>query len=159
MFRSSTQVQLRLPRRRAARRQQGFSLVEMIAATALIAGTLAPALVVMRDAMTVSRETTRRQLLANYAVEGLERYAALTMQNWSNGTTTSSASADGHPTIRTQVVKSDSPVNGGIVGRLMHIQLTAYDDADNDSTLDANELKVQVRTKIAKLTTYENEAN
>lgn len=159
MISASTPIRKRTTQVSAVRPRRGFSLVEMVAATALVAGTLAPALVVMRDAMTVSRETTRRQLLANYAVQGLENCAALTMQNWTNGTATSSAAADGHPAIRTQVTKSDSPGNGGLVGRLMHLQLVVYDDADNDSILDANELNVRVRTKIAKLTTYENEAN
>ena len=66
--------------------RRGFSLVEMMAATALVAGTLAPALAVMRDAMAVSREGVRRSLVANYAVQVLESQAALVMQNWTNGT-------------------------------------------------------------------------
>jgi type II secretory pathway pseudopilin PulG len=149
----------RRARCRQVRGIRAFSLVEMVAATALIAGVLAPALVAMRDAMTISRETTGRQLLANYAVQGLESYAASTMQNWTTGTFTTSAAADGHPSIRTVVTSSDVPANGGIAGRLMHLRLTVYDDSDNDSVQDANELSVRLRTKVAKLATYENEAN
>ena len=141
----------------AARR--GFSLVEMVAATALVAGTLAPALAVMRDAMRVSREGGRRNLLANYAVQTLETYTALSMQAWTTGTAAGNELADGHPTIRFQVTCSDSPVNGGITDRLMHLQVVVFDDADNDAVFDANELNVRVRTKIAKLATYENEPN
>jgi type II secretory pathway pseudopilin PulG len=147
------------PIRRRRPRRCAFSLVEMIAATALMAGTLAPALAVMRDAMAVSREASRRQLLAVYAVQALEYYAAVTMQNWTNGTIDTSAAADGHPNIRGQITKSDAVVDGGSPSRLMHIQVVAYDDADGDAVRDANELTVRVRTKIAKLTTYENEPN
>ena len=140
-------------------RRRAFSLVELIAATALMAGTLAPALAVMRDAMAVSREASRRQLLALYAVQGLEYYTAIAMQNWSNGTIATSAAIDGHPNIRAQIIKSDAVVDGGSPSRLMHIRVIAYDDADGDAVQDANELTVRVRTKIAKLATYENEPN
>ena len=63
------------------RRYDGFSLVEMLAAVALVAGTLAPAIVVMRDAMAISREAVQRNLVANYAVQVLEGQAASTMQS------------------------------------------------------------------------------
>jgi len=44
----------------------------MLAATAIVAGTLAPALAVMRDAMAISREAVQRNLVSNYAVQVLE---------------------------------------------------------------------------------------
>lgn len=138
---------------------RGFSLVEMLAATALMAGTVAPALAVMRDAMAISRESTRRQLLSLYAVQALENHTALTMQNWANGSASMSAALDGQPNIRMQIIKSDAVVDGGLPNRLMHLRVVAFDDADADSTLDASELAVRVRTKVAKLTSYENEPN
>jgi hypothetical protein len=146
--------------RRARKRARGaFSLVEMIAATALMAGTVAPALAVMRDAMSISREATRRNLLANYAVQILESSSAAAMQSWTNGSSTGNFAADGYATIRYQVTRSDAPAGGGLTNRLMHIQVTVYDDADNDSIADALENKVRFRTKIAKLWTYESEPN
>ena len=39
----------------------------------------------------------------------------------------------------------------------MHIQVRVFDDSDNDSTFDANELSVLYRTKIARLQSYEDE--
>jgi hypothetical protein len=131
----------------------------MIAATALVAGTLAPALSVLRDAMAVSREGVRRTLVANYAVYALENQAALAMQNWSNGTVTGNFSADGYASIKYSAIKSDAVVSGGLVNRLMSIQVTAYDDADGDSVADSNEVKVLVRTKVAKLASYTNAPN
>ncbi len=135
----------------------GFSLLEMVFATALLAGTLAPALAVMRDAMALSRETTVRSLLSNYAVQKLEEHAALGIGSWTNGSDSNTFSGDGHPEIAFSVTRSDNPVNGGITGSLMHIQVTVFEDLDNDLNPDAGELQVSMRTKIAKLGTYENE--
>lgn len=131
----------------------------MIAATALVAGTLAPALAVVRDAMAVSRETVRRNLLANYAVQVMEFNAGGTMQSWIPGTITGNFAADGHPSLRYVLTRSDDPASGGLTGRLMHVQVTMFDDVNGSSTLDANELAVRFRTKVAKLLTYENEPN
>jgi hypothetical protein len=131
----------------------------MMAATALVAGTLAPALLVMRDAMSLSREAIQRNLVANYAAQVLEGQAALVMQNWSNGTITGNFAADGYATIKYSAVKSDAVASGGLVNRLMHIQVTAYEDRDADSVADANEVKVTIRTKVAKLASYTNAPN
>lgn len=141
------------------RRQSGFSLIEMLAATALVAGTLAPALAVMRDAMAVSREGVRRTLVANYAVQVLEGQSALVMQNWTTGTVTGTFAADGYATIKYSAVKSDAVANGGLVNRLMHIQVTAYDDANGNSTADAGEIRSMIRTKVARLASYVNAPN
>ncbi len=141
------------------RTRRAFSLLEMIAATALVAGTLAPALVVMRDAMALSREAVKRSLLANYAVQVLENQSALVMQNWANGTVTGNFASDGNATLKYTATKSDAPANGGLTNRLMHIQVTAYEDKDGDSVADSNELQVKFRTKVAKLTNYANAPN
>ena len=131
----------------------------MIAATALVAGTLAPALAVMRDAMAASRESSRRQLLANYAVQVLEHNAGGTMQNWTSGTTAGNFAADGHAAIRYVLTRSDDPVDGGLDERLMHVQVTVFDDVNGNTSRDANELSLRFRTKVAKLLTYQNESN
>jgi prepilin-type N-terminal cleavage/methylation domain-containing protein len=144
---------------RRTRGQSGFSLLEMLAATAIVAGTLAPALAVMRDAMAISREAVQRNLISNYAVQVLEGQAALAMQNWSNGTVSGNFASDGYTTIKYTAVRSDAVASGGLVNRLMHIQVTAYEDKDADSVADSNELKVSVRTKVAKMTNYTNAPN
>jgi hypothetical protein len=131
----------------------------MIAATALVAATLAPALAVLRDAMAASRQGARRGLVANYGSQILESQAALAMQSWSPGTSTGNFAADGYPTIKYIAVRSDAPANGGLTNRLMHIRVTVYDDADNDSSADAGELCTSIRTKVARLTSYVNAPN
>jgi hypothetical protein len=131
----------------------------MIAATALVAGTLAPALAVVRDAMAASRESARRNLLAMYAVQAVEYASGITMQGWATGTATGNFASEGHPAIRYVVTRSDAPANGGITGSLMHVQVTMFDDANGNSALDANEISVRFRTKVSNLLTYRNEPN
>lgn len=141
----------------AKRRRCGFSLLEIVAATALVTSILVPALSVMRDAMAQSREINRRNLLANYAVRILEDQTALTATNWVNTTVSGNFFTDGYPNIRYTITKSDNPANGGLTNQLMHIQATVYDDANQNSLLDVSELRVNYRTKVAKLASYENE--
>lgn len=136
---------------------QGFSLLEMAFATALLAGTLVPALAVMRDAMAVSRETTSRSLMASYAVQKLEEQIALGMAAWTNDTDANNFAGDGHPEIAFNSVRSDNPADGGITGSVMHLEVTLFEDLNNNLTPDSGELTLKMRTKIAKLATYENE--
>ena len=145
--------------RPTAKPQAAFSLLEMIAATALVASTLVPALSLIRDAMAQSREMNRRDLLAIYAVQKLEEQAALSMQYWSNATDSGNFAPFGHPEIGFNVSRSDAVADGGLVDRLMRIQVIVFDDVNGDLLPGANELQVQFRTKVAKLVTYENEPN
>lgn len=137
--------------------RRGFSLLEMVAAAVLMTSILAPSLAVMRDAMAKSRDLNRRKLLANYAVRILEDQTALVATNWVNETVSGNFSTDGYPNVRFTGTKSDAVANGGLVNQLMHIQVTVYDDANANLALDSGELKVDYRTKVAKLNSYENE--
>lgn len=139
------------------RNRSGFSLLEMVMASALIVGALVPTMSVMRDAMSKSRDMSRRNLLANYAVSVLEARCASLMDNWSSTTTSGNFSGDGHATIRYTATSSDSAGQGGLTNQLMHIQVTVFDDTDADASLNANELRVVYRTKIARLQSYEDE--
>lgn len=129
----------------------------MIAATALVAGTLVPALAVMREAMSLSRETHLRSLLANFAVMKLEENSAIAMRDWSNITDDGDLSAYGYSNLSFSIQRSDDPSDGGIVGQLMAITVTVFEDLDADLIPDTGETQVQFRTKISKLETYENE--
>jgi hypothetical protein len=136
---------------------RGFSLLEMAMASTLVAGTLVPTILVMRDAMAKSRDLNRRNLLANYAVSILESQTALVMSNWTSSTVTGNFASDGHASIRYSAARSDAPADGGLTSQLMHIQVTVFDDMDADTTLDASELSVLFRTKVARMQSYENE--
>jgi prepilin-type N-terminal cleavage/methylation domain-containing protein len=136
---------------------RGFSLLEMVMAATIVAGVLVPTMAVMRDAMAKSRELGRRNLMSNYAVSILESQAATTMLNWTTSTSSGDFSDDGHSALRYTASRSDAPTDGGLTGQLMHVQVRVYDDADGNSTFDANELNALYRTKIARLQSYEDE--
>jgi type II secretory pathway pseudopilin PulG len=142
---------------RTASARNGFSLLEMVMAAALIVGALVPTMAVMRDAMAKSRDLNRRNLLSNYAVRVLESQAAVVMTDWTNTTVTGNFNSDGHPNIRFSATRSDAPANGGLTNQLMHLQVTVFDDTDGDSTADANENSILYRTKVARLQSYEDE--
>lgn len=137
--------------------RKAYSLLEMIFATALMAGTLVPALAVMRDSLTVSRETETRALLANYAVQKVEQHASLAIAAWNTGTTTEDFAAEGRADIVSTAVVSDDPSDGGIVNSLMSIDVAVFEDLNTNSALDVGEMSISMRTKVAKLHTYENE--
>lgn len=126
-------------------------------AAALVTGTVVPALAVIRDAMAQSRDLHRRHLLSNYAVELIEDHAAYAATNWINTTTTGNFSSDGHSSIRYTLTRSDAVANGGLVGQLMVIEATVFDDTDGDTIADVDERQETYRTKVAKMNSYENE--
>ena len=135
----------------------GFSLLEMAFATTLLAGTLVPALAVVRDAMAISRETATRSLLANYAVQKLEENASEAIDSWNETTVTEDFTAEGRADIVCTATTSDDPSDGGIADQLMAIEVTVFEDLDSDQALDSGEISVAMRTKVAKLNSYENE--
>jgi len=139
---------------------RGFSLLEMVFATALMAGTLVPALAVMRDSMAKSREMNHRNVLSIAANYNMEFSVATAAGNWalaSNYTFSGPyTSPDGYANIRYSVSMTDDPANGGITNQLSHVQVTAFDDLNQNTTLDVNEPSVSYRTKVAKLQSYEN---
>ena len=143
---------------RQLHRVAGFSLLEMLLATALVAGTLVPTMSVMREAMQRSREAAQQTRLAMYAVELLEGAAARTMHDWTSDVSEGNFAADGFPRVRFSLSRSDAPSDGGVINRLMHIQVEVYDDRNNDSIWTLGEPQVAFRTKVAKLLSYENEA-
>ena len=142
---------------RSTHTTRGFSLLEMAFATGILAATLVPALSVMRDSMAISRETATRSLLANYSVQKVEEYASLAIATWSEGTTTEDFTSEGHPSIVSIAVTSDDVSDGGIVGELMVVEVTVFEDLDGDTIPDSDELSINMRTKVAKLQTYDNE--
>jgi type II secretory pathway pseudopilin PulG len=143
------------------KQRAGFSLLEMVAASALLAGTLVPSLVVVRDSMAKSRNMHHRNALSVHASYFLEYFTSIAANNWVLATNYTTAfnfpASDGYNAIRIEITMSDDPADGGLTGQLSHVQVTAFDDLNANDTLDANESSVVYRTKIAKLNSYENE--
>lgn len=143
-----------LPLQRAATRP-GYSLLELVAASALVAATLVPALELVRDGIDLSGETINRQLLATYAVSELELRLAQVAADWALGSFSGSMASDGRPSLRYETSCSDSVIDGGIADQLMVITTTTYFDENGDGSLDTNELHCTFSTKLARLMNYE----
>lgn len=138
---------------------RAFSLLEVVMATTLASIALVGALEMMRDGMELSRTIDERLLMTNYAVSKLEEQLANVAASWTSGTVSGDFAADGHANIRFTVTRSDAVASGGLVDRLMHIQVTTYVDEDGDDTLDADENRCTFRTKVGKFATYEELAS
>lgn len=137
-------------------KRHAYSLLELVMATALIGGTLVPAMELVRDGMDLSVECDRYQLLASYAASEVERRLAAVAHNWSSGTTSGDFAADGLADVRYTTVCSDAAIDGGVTDLLMSISATAYYDADGDDSLDADELSCTYATKLGRFASYES---
>lgn len=140
-------------RPRSARR--AYSLVEVVAATALMGATLVPAMQLVRLGVKKSVETDRRQLLSLYAASQIEQQLATTAMTWASATYSGDYAADGHPNIRYETACSDDPASGGLTDQLMAVRTTVYDDANGDDAFTAGEKNCSYHTKIGKFATYE----
>jgi hypothetical protein len=138
-----------------ADKRGGYSLLEVVMASTLTLSTLVPTLHLLRDGMVLSRQIDQRLLLANYAVNCLERQLATVSAIWSSGQLQGDFASDGHPHVRYAIVRSDHDAEGGITGRLMVIRVTTYFDSNGDDGLSPGELSTVFETKVSKLATYE----
>lgn len=141
--------------RNPTRPRGGFSLLEVLMASTLAAIALVSSLALLRDGLQMSRTIDDRLMLTNYAVSELERQLSVVATNWSNGTFGGDYAADGHADFRYTATRSDAVSDGGLVDRLMHVQVTTYIDANGDDALSADEKNCTFRTKIGKFSTYE----
>lgn len=151
--------------KRAAR--SGQTLLELVAATTIIAIALVPALRMMRDSLRIGRETETANLLATLAASRLEEYLLLSAgqwgdipagNNWNTTTVSGNYTADGYPNLKFSVDRTDVAPSG-IPATLLSITATVWNDLDNDNVLDAGEPRSVFATKIARNVAYTNEAD
>jgi uncharacterized protein YuzE len=140
------------------RARKAYSLLEVVMASGICATALVPALALVRDGVTLADRVDTRHLLLLNGVSKMEEQLATVAADWTEGTFTGNFAADGHADIRYIVAQSDEVASGGIVNRLMNVEVTTYRDADGDTALDADEVQNIMRTKIGKFTSYENKA-
>jgi hypothetical protein len=137
----------------------GYSLLEVVLASAICSTALVPALALLRDGMTLADSIDKRHLLLIYGVSKMEEQMAIAAATWSEGSASGDFAADGHANIRFDASRSDDPVGGGIADRLMSVSVTTYSDDDSDDSMDAGEARTVLTTKIARLVTYESKAS
>jgi hypothetical protein len=138
--------------------RRGHTLLEVVAATALLMITLVPALRIMRDTLAKSRETETLGILTTLCVDKLEHYLALTGADWQETSASGNFASLGYAAYRYRIERSDELSDGGIPNRLMAFTATAFDDQNASSTWDAGEPSVSLSTKLARLGSYRNEA-
>ena len=144
MYRHSKQAQLK---------RTGQSMLELIAATTIIAIALVPALKLMRDSIRIGRQTETANILATFSMSKLEEHLARTAATWS--TTTDSGTIPTYNGLRYQVTK----VNEGVGSGLMRITSVAYEDGNGNGTYDTGERNATFVSKVAKNVAYEQEAS
>ena len=148
----------RQPQRRACRRVT--TLLELVAASTVIAITLVPALRIMRDSLRVSRQLEVREAMATIAMSVLEQESARVSGRWIMQTRTHRQPGrdSGYPSVVAVSTTTDSVATGGIPGSLAVIRVTAFEDTNRTGSLDSNEPSITFATKIAGLTSYRFEA-
>ncbi len=127
-------------------------------ASAICASALVPALAVMRDGIALGDIIDTRHLLLTYGVSKMEEQLAVVGATWATGTATGNFASDGQSSIRFIVTRSDSAVSGGITNQLMNVSVTTYSDDNGNGSMDSNEARITLSTKIAKLVSYATKA-
>ena len=135
-------------------RNRGQTLLELIAATTLLAATLTPALRMMRDALEQDRRIETLELVTTLCADKLEQHMSVTAASWSVGAATGDFAAEGYAQVRYSVTSTDDPAAGGIAGRLMALTATVWEDANGNAALDSGEISAVFRTKVASLGGY-----
>ena len=137
-------------------RRRAYSLLEVMLASTICATALVPALAILRDGMLATEKIDTRHMMLLYGVQKMEEQLAVVAATWTTAAASGDYAADGHPSIRYSVTRSDSGASGGITNRLMSITVTVYSDDDGDDALDSGEARTVLTTKISKLATYES---
>jgi Tfp pilus assembly protein PilE len=136
------------------RQRKGNTLIELVAATTVLAIALVPALRLMRDALAVEEEIEYASAMATLCASQLEQSLAKTSASWNTSSESGNYSSIGYARLKYSVTKSDAPANGGLTNQLLAITATVWDDTDSDNALDSGERRVQFSTKLAKLAVY-----
>ena len=137
--------------------RRGQSLLEVIAASTIIATAMVPALRMMRDSLEVSRGLEEADLMATLCVDKLEEQMNKVAATWDKTTASGDYTAlEGRSYLKFKVTKSDSGADGGISDRLMAITTVVWNDANGNGTLETGEKKVMFGTKVSKFVSYNN---
>lgn len=138
----------------------GMSLLEVLAASTVMAAALVPALRLMADSLEQSRNMEAREAMATLAMSLLEFDAGQTAANWdlSGQVRTGLSRTVGVPGLVVQTRRSDAVVDGGVPGKLATVQVVAWQDTNANQIVDGQEMSVRFATKVARFVSYGYEA-
>jgi hypothetical protein len=137
------------------RRPAAYSLLEVVLASSICAAALVPALAILRDGMSAAERIDSRHLMLIFGIGKMEEQMAVVAASWATATLSGDFAAEGHANIRYTLSRTDAPASGGITDRLMNLAVTVYVDDNGNDTLDAEEMRTTLTTKVSKLVTYE----
>lgn len=150
----SQTVRLSTPDSRLSTFRAAHTLLELIAATALLSITLVPALRLLRDSFEQGERIETIAAMTTLCVSKLEEHLNLAGAAWAAGTTAGDFSAEGRADLRYVAVRSDDAAAGGITDRLMAVTVTVWQDLDGDGSKDSGEPFVDLASKVAKMVRY-----
>ena len=141
------------------KKRSGQSLLELVAASFILAITIVPGLRMMRDSMKNSREVEIATVMTTFSSSKMDEYVAKVAADWDTTNYQGDFSTEGYTEVRYTMVATDNPASGGITDRLMVVYSTIYHDQDGDDAFDTGEPYVLFSTKISKLAVYQYEAS
>lgn len=139
-------------------RRTGYTLLEVVAASALTGTVLVASLTLLRDAVDMSDRVDQHNLLETLCVSKLEETLNVAAASFAESDISGNFAGIGFSSVRFRVICSDAPANGGIDNRLMAITCTTWLDANSDTVFTSGEASVTMATKVAKLSLYTAEA-
>ncbi len=138
--------------------RSGQTMLELVAATTIIAIALVPALRLTRDGLANLDRIERYEQAATLCASLLEEEMARTAAYWDLSARTGDFRALGFRDLQFSVFKSDRNADGGVPGALAVIRVTVWYDADGGGDLDSDETRTEFTTKMARVLSYEYEA-
>ena len=136
----------------------GYTLLEVVAASALTGTVLVASLSLLREAVDLSDRVDRQNLLETLCVSKLEETLNTTAATFTASDVSGSFASQGFSSYRYRVITSDAPASGGISNRLIAATCTVWYDANADAALTSGENSVVLATKVAKMALYTAEA-
>lgn len=137
----------------------GQTMLELVAATVVIATALVPALRLTRNSLQSLERIEQSERCHFLCVSTLEESMVMASANWAAQPRFGDFSRAGWPEYLYQVTMSDSESEGGIPGSLAVIRVLVWYDANGSGTAEADEVYCQLETKLANLQSYGHEAN
>lgn len=146
-------------RGRTGARNCGQTLLELVAATIIISTAMVPTLRLTRNSLQTLDRVEQAERCHFFCVSTIEESMMLTSANWQMQPRMGDFSSMGWPNYRFQVTISDSPTEGGMPDALAVINTLVWFDENGSGSAEADEVHCRLQTKLAKLQSYENEAN
>ena len=140
-------------------KRRGYTLLEVVAASALTGTVLVASLALLRDAIGMSDRIDKHNLLHTLCVSKLEEHLNLAAATFTTADVSGNFASQGFSNVRFRVVRSDASIDGGISDRLMAITATVWVDANGDNALSSNEQNLTLASKVAKMALYQSEAS